>query len=247
MYLTVRGLVLRVTPYKDADAILTVLTEDQGKLTVKARGLRRKGSPLIAPCQLLAYSEFTLFSYKGMYTVNEAQSIELFQGLHKDIVDLSLATYFAQVADVVSMEDAPGGALLSLILNCLYAITATRISHLQIKSVFELRCAALAGYLPELTGCAHCGSETPQYLDISQGILECSACRDPSSNGIRIPVNENILAAMRYICSCHSKRLFSFTIGEESLLQLSQLTESFLCTQLERGFSALDFYKSLLA
>ena len=247
MYLTVRGLVLRVNPYKDADAILTILTEDQGKLTVKARGLRRKNSPLIAPCQLLSYGEFTLFSYRGMYTINEAHSIELFQGLHKDIVDLSLGTYFAQVADVVSLEDAPGGELLSLVLNCLYAITATKLSHQQIKAVFELRCAALAGYTPDLSRCNHCGSETPHFLDISQGILECRTCRDPASDGIRIPVNESLLAAMRYICLCHPKKLFSFQAGEETLTLLSQLTESYLCAQLERGFSALDFYKSLLA
>lgn len=247
MYLTVRGLVLRVNPYKDADAILTILTEDQGKLTVKARGLRRKNSPLIAPCQLLSYGEFTLFNYRGMYTINEAHSIELFQGLHKDIVDLSLGTYFAQVADVVSLEDAPGGELLSLVLNCLYAITATKLPHHQIKAVFELRCAALAGYTPDLSGCNHCGSETPHFLDISQGILECSTCRDLASDGIRIPVNESLLAAMRYICLCHPKKLFSFQAGEETLTLLSQLTESYLCAQLERGFSALDFYKSLLA
>ena len=85
MYLTVRGLVLRVTPYKDTDAILTILTEDQGKLTVKARGLRRKNSPLVAPCQLLAYGEFTLFEYKGQYTINEAQSLELFSHLRRCI------------------------------------------------------------------------------------------------------------------------------------------------------------------
>lgn len=246
MYLTVRGLVLRVTPYKDTDAILTILTEDQGKLTVKARGLRRKNSPLVAPCQLLSYSEFTLFSYHQMYTINEANSIELFQGLHKDIVDLSLGTYFAQVADVVSMEDAPSGELLSLVLNCLYAITSTKISHLQIRAVFELRCAAISGYMPDISGCYRCGNDTPHYLDISQGILECSTCRDPSSDGIRIPLNESLLSAMRYICTCHPKRLFSFQASEETLMQLSQLSESYLCTQLERGFSGLDFYKSLL-
>ena len=156
MYQTVRGLVLRVTPYKDTDAILTILTEDEGKLTVKARGLRRKNSPLIAPCQLLSFGEFTLFSYRGMYTINEATSIELFQGLHRDIVDLSLGTYFAQVADVVSLEDSPGGELLSLLLNCLYAITSMKLSHKQIKAVFELRCASLAGYTPDLSGCNHC-------------------------------------------------------------------------------------------
>ena len=247
MYLTVRGLVLRVTPYKDTDAILTILTKDQGKLSVKARGLRRKNSPLVAPCQLLAYGEFTLFSYRGMYTINEARSIELFQGLHRDIVDLSLGTYFAQVADVVSLEDAPGGELLSLVLNCLYAISSTKISHMQIKSVFELRCAAISGYLPDLSGCYRCGNNQPHYLDISQGILECSTCRNPDSDGIRIPINESLLAAMRYICTCHPKRLFAFQAGKETIDKLSQLTESYLCTQFERGFSALDFYKSLLA
>ena len=247
MYQTVRGLVLRVTPYKDTDAILTVLTEDQGKLSVKARGLRRKNSPLVAPCQLLAYGEFTLFSYWGMYTINEAHSIELFQGLHKDIVALSLGTYFAQVADVVSLEDAPSGELLSLVLNCLYAITATQTPHLQIKAVFELRCAAISGYMPDLSGCYACGKELPDFLDISQGILECAACRDLSSSGIRIPVDESLLAAMRYICTCHPKKLFSFQAGEGTIKRLSQLSESYLCTQLERGFSALDFYKSLLA
>ena len=41
----------------DTDALLTVLSRDHGKLTVKARGLRRKNSPLVAPCQLLAPNE----------------------------------------------------------------------------------------------------------------------------------------------------------------------------------------------
>ena len=85
MYLTIQAIVLRVTDYNDRDALLTVLTRNHGKLTVKARGLRRKNSPLIAPCQLLAYGEFTLFEYKGQYTINEAHSIELFQSLRRNL------------------------------------------------------------------------------------------------------------------------------------------------------------------
>ncbi len=78
MYLTIQGIVLRVTDYNDRDALLTVLSRRHGKLTIKARGLRRRNSPLIAPCQLLAFGEFTLFEYRGMYTINEAHSLELF-------------------------------------------------------------------------------------------------------------------------------------------------------------------------
>jgi len=122
MYLTVQAIVLRVTDYNDRDALLTVLTRSHGKLTVKARGLRRKNSPLTAPCQLLSYGEFTLFEYKGQYTVNEAHSLELFTPLRRDLTKLSLGTYFAQAAEVLSQEDMPNSELLSLVLNCLYAL-----------------------------------------------------------------------------------------------------------------------------
>ena len=66
------------------------------------------------------------------------------------------------------------------------------------------------------------------------------------SRGIRLPVTPGLLDAMRYICLCDPRKLFSFQIGENTLEQLSDLTEAYLSTQLERGFSALDFYKSLL-
>ena len=243
MYLTTQALVLRVTDYNDRDALLTLLTKENGKLTVKARGLRRKNSPLIAPCQLLAYGEFTLFEYRGMYTVNEAHSIELFQPLRRDLTKLSLGTYFAQVAEVVSQEDLPNPELLSLVLNCLYALSKLGVPEIQVKAVFELRCACIAGYTPDLFGCHVCGSQEPVLFDLSGGSLLCRNCR---ADGIRLPVNAGVLDAMRYVVYCNPQKLFSFSVGTDNLEQLSALSESYLTTQLERGFSTLDFYKSLL-
>ena len=246
MYLTTQGLVLRVTTYNDNDALLTLLTPNHGKLTVKARGLRRKNSPLVATCQLLAYGEFTLFEYRSMYTINEAHSIELFSALHRDLQKLSLGTYFAQAAELLSQEDMPNPELLSLVLNCLYALTKLNVSEALIKAVFELRSACLAGYAPDLYGCHKCSNPFPDRFDLSEGRLECSGCRDRSSAGIRMPITSSMLETMHYITTCDAKRLFSFQAGESTLEQLSALTESYLATQLERGFSTLDFYKSLL-
>ncbi len=245
MYLTTKALVLRVTDYNDKDCLLTLLTPEQGKLTVKARGLRRKNSPLIAPCQLLALGEYTLFEYRGQYTVNEAQSVELFQGLRRDLCKLSLGTYFAQAAEVLSQEDTPNPELLSLVLNCLHALDKLDKPELMVKAVFELRSASLAGYTPDLYGCHSCGGQNPVYFDISGGVLLCDKCKETAS-GIRLPVSPAVLEAMRFITYCNSKKLFAFEIGEESLIQLSGITESYLTVQLERGFSTLDFYKSLL-
>lgn len=246
MYLKTQGLVLRVCPYNESDAMLTILTKEQGRVSAKARGLRRKNSPLIAPCQLLAFAEFTLFEYKGMYTVNEANTIELFSELRKDLQKLSLGSYFAQIVEVLSQEDLPNPELLSLALNCLYALSRLSVPESVVKAVFELRAACLAGYTPDLFACHACGDTMADRFDITEGRLECSKCRTGTATGIRMPVSAGVLNAMRYICTCQKQKLFSFTLPQESADQLSQVTESYLSTQLERGFSALDFYKSLL-
>lgn len=246
MYLTIKGLVLRVSVYNDTDALLTLLTHSHGKITVKARGLRRKNSPLTAPCQLLAYGEFTLFHNKDMYTINEAHSICVFHPLRKDLQKLSLGTYFAQVAEVLCQEDLPSPELLSLTLNCLHALSEMDVDERLVKAVFELRSACISGYAPDLSGCTHCGGTSPDRLNLSEGHLECTSCRNPWDDGIRMPLSPGALDAMRYISTCSIQRLFSFQLNESSLRCIADATESYLLTQLERGFSTLDFYKSLL-
>ena len=246
MYLTTKGLVIRVCPYNETDSMLTILTSEQGRVSAKVRGLRRKNSPLSAPCQLLSYAEFTLFEYKGSYTVNEAQLLELFSGLRKDLQLLSLGTYFAQAAEVVAQEDLPNPELLSLTLNCLHALSKLGIAESKVKAVFELRITCIAGYTPDLYSCHICGDLCPDFFDVSEGCLICSRCRRNASTGIRMPITAGILDAMRYICSCDSKRLFSFELPDAGIEQLSSVAELYFSTQIERGFSTLDFYKSLI-
>ena len=246
MYLKTDGLVLRELEYKDHDKLLTVLTEDYGKMTMKARGVRRKASPLKAACQLLTYGEFTLFEYRDMATINEAQPTALFSKIRTDLDLLSLGSYFAQVAEVLSQEDAPNPELLSLTLNALYAIGELGKPPALVKAAFELRAACIAGFTPDLSGCHCCGNPQGDFLDLSAGCLECANCRDASSQGIRMPLTPGMLAALRYLVQCDARKLFSFRLPEETLDKLSSVTESYLTTQLERGFSALDFYKSLI-
>ena len=212
MYLTTRGLVLRVTDYNDRDSLLTLLTPDNGKLTVKARGLRRKNSPLIAPCQLLAYGDYTLFEYRGAYTINEAASVELFQNLRRDLTKLSLGTYFAQAAELICQEDLPNPELLSLVLNCLHALSALGIPEEKVKAVFELRAACLAGYMPDLSACHGCGDAYPDRFDISAGRLECIRCRAMDSAGIRMPLTAGTLDLALY-CILRRKKTILFFSG----------------------------------
>ena len=244
MFLKTDGLVVRQVNYKDNDQILTVLTKEHGLMTLKARGVRSRSSRLKGACQLLAYSEFTVFENRGFHTIDEANAIQMFPELRTDIELLSLASYFAQVAEVLSQEDMPNPELLSLTLNALYALCRRLCTPELVKAAFELRAACLGGYTPELSGCADCGDPEPDRFDVRGGILCCASCS--AGEGLRLPVSPGSLAAMRYLVSCDAKRLFAFRLEGRAVKELCDLTETYLQTQLERGFYTLDFYKSLL-
>lgn len=245
MYFKTEGLVLRETQYKDSDKLLTVLSKDRGKLTLRARGVRSKNSRLKSGCQLLAYSEFTVFENKSYQLIEEAVPLQLFLPLRDDIEKLSLASYFAQVSETISQEDSPSPELLSLCLNALYALAQLNKPQKLLKAAFELRAACLAGYMPMLDECAVCGHPEPERFHVKGGVLQCAGCLLPEETGVRLPVHAGCLSAMRYIITCELQRLFSFELGEQGLKELSDAAETYLLSQLEQGFFTLDFYKSL--
>ena len=247
MHIVTKGIVLRETNYKEADKILTVLTAEGGKRTVKARGCRRKGSALAACAQLLAWSDMTLFEYKDYYTLNEGSTVALFRHVREDLDKLALGSYFAEVVEAVSEEGRPEPELLSLLLNSLYALDALNKPLPLIKAAFELRLLCVAGYAPLADACAVCGVPDPEgaQLNLSEGALHCVACREEVGDGISMPLSPGAVAALRYVVYGDPKRLFSFQVDSESLRLLGDAAEAFLLTQLERGFKTLDFYKQL--
>lgn len=247
MLIQTRGLVLRETNYKEADKILTVLTPDLGKQTVRARGCRRKGSRLAASAQLLVYSDMTLFEYRDHCAVDAADSLEQFWGIRKDIGLLALCSYFAEVTEAVAEEGRAQPELLSLLLNSIYALDTLQKPQAVVKAAFEMRLMCLAGYEPLLDACAVCGREEPERpsLNLADGVLCCARCRSGAGEGALLPVPRAALAALRYIVQSDPRRLFAFTLDSAALTRLGAATEGFLLTQLDRPFRTLDFYRGL--
>lgn len=247
MHMRTKALVLRETAYKESDKILTLLTQEAGKLTASARGCRKKGSALAAGCQLLVWSDMVLYEYQGRWSVQEVAVEREFRGMRKDIVKFALGCYGAEVTELLAVEGVPNQGLLSLMLNTLYALDQLERPPELVKAAFELRSLCLAGYGPLLEGCAVCGRETPEEarFHLREGVLHCARCRGEVGDGISMPVGEGTLAAMRHIVYGDPKRLFSFRLDQAGRRELSGITEAYLLTQLERGFRTLDFYKQM--
>jgi DNA repair protein RecO (recombination protein O) len=246
-YIVTKGIVLRETETKEADKILTLLTQEQGKIPVIARGVRRKGCKYAACAQPLVYSEWTLYRKGDWYYANEGTTIELFRGLQNDLDAMALGFYMAELTEAVAVEETTDASeLLRHLLNGLYALAVLHRPRELVKAAFEVKLLSLAGYEPLIDSCAYCGNPVPEspLLDVVQGVLRCRKCGVQES-GLSMPLCSDSLAALRYVIYGNPKKLYSFELSGEALQKFSSVAETFVATQLERGFRSLDFYKSL--
>ena len=227
MFVNTTGIILREVQYKDASKILTVLTGSEGKLTISAHGAHRKNSKLAAVTGLLVFSEMTLLKKKDRWTITEARSVEQFIGLRDDLKLLALGTYIAELTEAVADEDSPNTELLPLCLNALYALSEKLKAPEFVKPVFELRLMAISGFEPLLSNRAQTGGS---FVSMEDGVLKLSA---------------GALNAARYILSCEAKKLFSFTLSDTALKELSKSTERYLLAHLDRSFKTLDYYHKI--
>ena len=247
-YFVARGVVLRETVTRETDKILTLLTEEHGKTPVIARGARRKNSPLAASAQPLAYSEWTIYQRGNWYYAKDGNTIELFPGLRNDLETLSLAFYFAELAEAAAVEEIPAAPLLRHLLNGLYALSTLRYPLPLVKAAFELKFLCVAGFAPLADACAYCGTLEPSepMLDTVQGVIHCHDC-GPASGGTSVPLCPDSLSALRHVVYGDEKRLYSFRLAPDALRRLSDASERFLFAQMERRFRTLEFYKSIVS
>ena len=241
----VKGVVLRSVDTREADKILTVLTAERGKIPVVAKGARSRRSKVTAATQLLAYAELVLSESHGWQYLTEANTLELFDGVRQDVERLSLASYFAELVESVTYEEAEAGEILSLLLNALYALGTLKKEPELVKAAFEMKLMSLIGFEPLLEGCVYCGEEHPAepVLDLQGGVLRCTGCGAGSGRSARI--TPGALAAMRHVIYGEARRLYSFRLEPEDLRRFSQAAESYVSALTERSFRTLDFYKSM--
>lgn len=197
MNATVNGLVIRAVDYRDNDRILTVMTAEQGKLIVKAQGVRKKSSKLIASTQLFAYSNMAIYENKGYFTLNDAQVLEQFYQLANDLDALCLASYFCELLATEGEENTPVDGMLRLALNSLYALCKKLYPPAIIKAAFELRFISMVGYCPSQALLAEI---SPAAANAAQYILQADLKKLFSFSLDDVSVKQLADFAENYIC-----------------------------------------------
>lgn len=247
MKFTTQGLIIKQQNIGEQDRLVWVLTKDSGVIRAFVRGAKNIKNPKSTATSLLCYSKLSVYKGKEAYSIDEAEVIELFFDLRKDIEKMSLAQYFCELANYICPQEQSAEHQLSLILNALYLLSTTDKNQSLIKACVELRLASLSGYMPDLVMCRDCGEyEAPQMMFLlTKGALKCSECFKKAPCEQAVPLDRGLLHALRHIVFSESKKVFSFNLSDEGLQKLNYITETYLAKVLERDFPTLHFYKTI--
>ncbi len=243
----VRGFVLRERFSGNSDKFIDVLTEKYGIIEICVKGARKITGKNLAPAMLFSYSEFCLSHRRNMYYIDSAEPIKNFYGITSDIDAFALASYITEILSysALSLQDSP--ETMRLVLNTMHFLSSGERDIELLKAIFELRFMSENGFLPELTACKECAVYEPEnmYFLVREGVLYCENCYIPVENRIALKISRTVLRAVRYIMLSDFEKIFSFSLKNQSLQRLCELSELYISYQLDRHFKTLDFYKSV--
>ncbi|WP_411656100.1 DNA repair protein RecO, partial [Anaeromassilibacillus sp. SJQ-1] len=150
-----------------ASPVILVLTREEGVLRAFARRAKLLRSSKLSATQLLCYSRFLIYKGRDKYIIDDAQPVEVFFDLRRDIGSLSLAQYFCELAGALAPQEAGAGDFLRLLLRAFFYLSKATRPHLLIKAAVEMRMLSLAGYMPDLVCCAGCACYEAETMFIS--------------------------------------------------------------------------------
>lgn len=240
-----KGIVIAVANSSDNDKVLTVLTNDLGKISVFCKGAKKNKSALLNVSEYLAFSDIILYkSPNDNYSLNSADVIELFYNLRMDIEKLNYATVMTRIIYDVVQENQYSEEILQLLLNSLYVLSNTDKNCDLVLAIFEIRMLALLGYTPRVNACVNCNTQLTEdmqefFFSIKDDGVKCVTCSKLDKGVIKL--NKTSFMALIYILTSEPKKLFSFEVPEESINELKLLAQIYLMEKLEKEYKVIKY------
>ena len=181
--------------------------------------------------------------YKGTetYHINSVETIEVFYNIRTDLDKLKYAIHINKIIQDVTHENQNCYKILQLFLNTLYVISETQKDLDFILSVFKMRLLCILGFVPNIQKCVNCGEkENLVAFSIKDDGMKCEACSRQDKSCIAM--NQSTQNAIKYCVTAPAKKLFSFSLKEESLEEFKLITKLYFNQKLEKEYKIEDIF-----
>lgn len=138
----VEGIVIKRKNFGEADRILTLFTEKYGKIKILAKGVRRINSRRGPNIELFNQVELSVRQGKTFDTLTEAEVINTFPKLRKNLDLVGLAFHICEIVDGLCPEHQSHPKVYEMMIQVL-----NQLDH-GLVHLFEQNLLKELGYLP---------------------------------------------------------------------------------------------------
>lgn len=147
------GIIIKRRDIGEADRILTVFTKDEGKIEVRAKGVRKITSKRASHIELLNTVSLALYASARGYILTEAVAIDTNEYLKQDLTKIGLLYHVCELIDGLCPENQEHTQIY-FVLEELLDKFKTKINLAEAIHQFEIDLLTLLGYYSQqdLTG-----------------------------------------------------------------------------------------------
>ncbi|HUQ85016.1 MAG TPA: DNA repair protein RecO [Candidatus Limnocylindrales bacterium] len=140
------GIIIKRRNYKDSDRILTVLTKTNGKIYVKAAGVRKITSRRAGHIEPINHSMLSLYQGNAFPILTEAETINNFSEIKSDLESVGHALHLCELVDGLCPENQENMRIFFLLKNALDKLCLVDVDQKTIINEFEMQLLTILGY-----------------------------------------------------------------------------------------------------
>ncbi|MDE2025747.1 MAG: DNA repair protein RecO [Patescibacteria group bacterium] len=140
------GIILKRRNVGEADRILTVYTREEGKITIKAKGVRKISSKRASHIEPLNKAVLSLYKTGGTPVLTEIDTIVSYESVKSNLARVGLAYHICELVDSLCPEGQENEAVFVLLENMLDELTSQQKIGSAIHA-FEVALLKQLGYI----------------------------------------------------------------------------------------------------
>lgn len=243
----VAGVVVRRVPFKESDLIVTLITEEMGKISAIARGARKSKKRFGATLDNFAHSTFELSEHRkgDLHNLLSAQTLDIYAKLNFDLASVAHAGYVTEITRELLPQEFPEPEIYRLLAHFLNTLDAEGATSLRLRK-FEMRLLDTLGFLPSFDNCQNCGALLgAAIVSAAENVVVCKTCGLERSLPDALKLSSEEIDFLRLLRSTEDLQVPKTEKNQGDGSHFRQLFYKIITSHLSKPLKSIEFLAKL--
>jgi DNA repair protein RecO (recombination protein O) len=166
------GVVTRTHKLGETDRIITIVTQDSGRVRAVAKGVRKPGSRFGSRLEPMSHVQLQLYRGRDLDIVNQVELVEIANGIRADLERTTEGLAMCEIVEMLAQDRSPSPHLYRMLVG---ALRQLNFHHSKlVLPALQLRLLEAEGVGPCVDRCIECGATDDLVaFDVSAGGAQC--------------------------------------------------------------------------